>query len=113
MSNPSKDKGTRWETEVVNYLADNLPYQVERRALAGGLDKGDIAIWGGPGSDWALECKNTADWSKNLSKYVREAEAEAANAGVPFGAVIIKRRQHTVADAYVVVSLRQLTDMLQ
>lgn len=113
MSHPSKVKGTRWEREVADYLDSQLPYQVERRALHGTEDRGDILITGGPGADFALECKNTLDWSKKLSKFLREAEAEADNANVPFGAVIVKRRQHSVGDAYVVVSLRQFAEMLR
>jgi len=113
MSHPSKVKGTRWESEVATYLNDVLPYPVERRALHGTVDRGDILIMGGPGADWALECKNTLDWSKKLSKFLREAEAEAENANVPFGAVVIKRRQHSVEDGYVVMSLRQFGEMCQ
>lgn len=113
MSHPSKAKGTRWETEVVNYLAGQLNYPVERRALHGTGDRGDILITGGPGADFALECKAVADWSKKLSGFMREAEQEAVNAGVPYGACIIKRRQHSVADAYVVMSLSQFAEMCQ
>jgi hypothetical protein len=41
--NKSKIKGTAYETAVVRHLNDNgFPY-AERRALAGNLDKGDIA----------------------------------------------------------------------
>jgi Holliday junction resolvase len=38
----SKAKGTRAETECVNYLRESFP-AVERRTLSGSKDKGDIA----------------------------------------------------------------------
>jgi len=111
MSHPSKVKGTRWETEVVRYFAGKIPHQVERRALHGGLDRGDILITGGFGAKFALECKAVVDWSKKLSGFVKEAEQEAMNAGVPYGVCILKRRGKSVQDAYVVLSLKQFTEM--
>lgn len=41
MTNPSKARGTAAETAVVRYLRRWWP-NVERRALAGNADKGDL-----------------------------------------------------------------------
>ena len=42
MTNPSKAKGTAWETAYARCLIDlGFPY-AERRALAGAFDMGDI-----------------------------------------------------------------------
>ena len=109
MANPSKQKGTRFERQVADYLNERLPYMVDRMPLHGALDKGDIS--GVP--DWALECKNVKEWSSKLSGFVREAEVEAENHGVPFGAAVVSARGKPVEDSYVVMSLRQFTDMLQ
>lgn len=105
MSNPSKRKGTAWETAVCGYLNER-GLIVERRALAGAKDKGDIA--GVPG--WALECK--AEKTISLAAYVDEANTEAVHAGVPRGAAIVKRRQRGTAQSYVVMDLATFADVL-
>jgi len=111
MSNPSKSKakGTRFERQVADYLNERLPYPVDRSPLHGALDKGDIS--GVP--DWALECKNVKNYSAGLAGYVREAEVEAVNLGVPFGAVVVSARGKGVEDSYVVVSLRQFVEQVR
>lgn len=107
-SSANKRKGTRFESDVVGFLNERLPYQVERRAQHGALDRGDVI--GVP--DWAIEIKNVADWSSRLGAFIAEAEVEAENAGVPFGAVVIKRRNDSVGRSYVVMSLEQFTEVL-
>lgn len=101
MSNPSKQRGTAWETAVVRWLNDHgFPY-AERRTLAGTADKGDIT--GIPGV--VLECKNTK--SISLAQFIDELEVEMSNARADLGAVVIKRRGTTnVADAYAVMPMR-------
>ena len=107
-SSANKRKGTRFESDVVQYLNDNKPYSVGRRAQHGAFDRGDVV--GVP--DWAIEIKNVADWSKRLGSFVAEAETEAIHAGVPFGAVVIKRRNDSINRAYVVMSLEQFVEVL-
>lgn len=101
----SRDKGTRFETEVVRYLHE-MGFDCERRALAGALDKGDIS--GIPG--WTLECKN--ERTITLAKYMDEVNYETVNARTPYGAAIVKRRNKGVADAYVVMPLYQFRLLL-
>ena len=105
--NPSKRKGTAFETSVVRYLNDHGYPHAERRALTGNQDRGDIA--GIP--DFALECK--AVQSIALAQFVDEATREANNAGVPYGAAIIKRRQKNVDQAYVVMTLAQFVELIR
>lgn len=86
MSNPSKAKGTAWESAIVSFLqAQGWPY-VERRALAGGKDRGDIA--GIPGV--VIEAKAVKTIA--LGTFLDEADAEALNDGADFGVAWIKRR---------------------
>lgn len=81
----SKQRGTRWETAIVRYLvAEGFP-AVERRALTGSADKGDVA--GLPVVVEAKNCKTAA-----LAGWVDEATVEAANAGVDVGVVWHHRR---------------------
>lgn len=95
----SRRKGTAFETAVVNHLREQGCAAVERRALAGKLDKGDIA--GLPG--WTLECKNHA--SIDLAGYMDEAKKEANNAGTDKYAAIVKRRGKGTSQSYVVMPL--------
>lgn len=103
----SKDRGTKWETAVVRYLQESIgTTAIERRALHGTEDKGDIA--GIP--DWVLECKD--EQRITLSEYLKEAEREAENAGVNFYAAVVKARRKSVANAYVVVPLHMLPALI-
>lgn len=101
MSNPSKRKGTGAETAVVQWLRDNGVVHAERRALAGNLDKGDIA--GLPGV--VVEVK--AEKGHDLAGWCAELEAEIRNAHASTGVVIAKKRGTTnVGDWYAVMPAR-------
>lgn len=84
--NPSKIKGTRWETQVVDHLRANGVPHAERRALGGSQDRGDIA--GIPGV--VIECKSTVRVA--LAEWVDEAEAERVNDRADLAVVWVKRR---------------------
>ncbi len=106
-TNPSKEKGSRFEVEVVEYLRANGFPHVERRAMRGIRDTGDVS--GLPG--WVLELKNCRAMS--LGEWVAEAEKEAKNAGFgAFWAVVHKRRQKSAAGAYVTLSLATFAELL-
>jgi hypothetical protein len=77
----SKSKGTAWETALCRFLAESGFPHVERRALAGTSDRGDIA--GIPG--WVIEAKNCR--KVELAAWVDEAALEQANDGAEFSAV--------------------------
>lgn len=99
----SKQKGTAAETAVVRYLRsltyDTLPAfpNVERRALSGGKDMGDIA--GIPG--WVIEVK--AAETLKLAEWQRETLAEKANAEADYCLLVVKRKYKPIHqwDAYV------------
>lgn len=82
----ARAKGTRWESAIVEYLREVGATQVERRALGGANDKGDIA--GIPGV--VIEAKAAA--RLELAAWVAEAREEAANASAPIGVVWHKKR---------------------
>lgn len=82
----SKQKGTAAETAVVKHLeAAGWPY-VERRALNGALDRGDIA--GIPGV--CLEVKAHATYA--IPAWLKELETEVANDRAAHGILIVKPR---------------------
>jgi hypothetical protein len=103
MSNPSKDRGTRWESAIVDTLRAHWNPRIERRAPAGNADKGDIAGVYAQGVPIVIEAKSVA--KLNLAGWVAEAEAEALNAGAPIGVVWAKRvGKASPLDGYVVMS---------
>jgi hypothetical protein len=105
MVNRPKRLGTSWETDVVRYLQAHGAPLAERRALAGSADRGDVA-----GTEYVWECKNTA--SIDLASGINETLQETQNAGVKYGFLVVKRRRKSTADAYVVMTLKQICEML-
>lgn len=97
MTNPSKNKGTSWETACVRYFRANGFPQAERIALAGAYDMGDIRVTSG----LIAECKNHKVVTDNLiHEWQAETIAEKRNAGADKAWLIIKRAgKANVADA--------------
>ena len=99
MVNRSKNKGTAAETAVVNYLLGRVFPDVERRALSGSQDKGDIAGL----RNWVVEVKDQA--RLDFSGWLKELAAEMKNANTSFGAVWAKRRgKSSPGDWYVMMT---------
>lgn len=95
----SKTKGTAWETAICRFLTTEGFPHVERRALHGGNDRGDIA--GIPGL--VIEAKNTQ--RDQLAAWVDEAAIEQANDGAEFSAVWHHRRgKASPADGFVTLT---------
>lgn len=82
----SRAKGTRWESAIVTFLQSCGWPHVERRALNGAKDRGDIA--GIPGV--VIEAKSAA--RVELAAWLDEANAEALNDRAAYGVVWFKRR---------------------
>lgn len=106
MSNPSKQRGTRFETDVVRYLNEQ-GVSCERRALQGAADKGDIAGIRG----WVLELKCHREMA--LGSWAKEAAVEAARDNAAQWAVIHKRRMHGIQDAFVTIPLSTFVKILK
>lgn len=110
--NPSKQKGTAWETALVRWFRERL-FDAKRIVLHGNKDEGDVEVTGGPvrGDRVVhLEAKNCKALS--LAAWVDEAEAESLNAGVPV--VVVAKRKGTTdpGKAYVIMSLNQFVEFL-
>lgn len=80
----SRAKGTAAETLVVKYLQSTYWPHAERRALAGGQDKGDIT--GTPGLAWEVKSAKTLC----VPAWLRETEAERVNAKADYATLVIK-----------------------
>jgi hypothetical protein len=105
VSNPSKAKGSAWETTLETSLRDMFG-NAERLTLNGALDQGDVWFVH-HGQPYVVEAK--AERAINLSGYVDEAYLEARNWAtkrpiypLAIPVVMVKRRNHSVLKSYVV-----------
>lgn len=90
MSNPSGAKGSTYEVSLLPLLNDYWPDTI-RAGAQGVADKGDFHM---PTNRlYVVEAKNHK--RLELATWVREAQVEAANKGVPYGVVVHKRRGTT------------------
>jgi hypothetical protein len=88
MGNKNTALGNGFAGEVAVYLAELLP-GVERRVLAGNLDKGDLS---GLDVDWfTAEVKR--EKKLDIGGALYEAEVEARNAGTPWFVAICWRQR--------------------
>ncbi|MFJ1704520.1 hypothetical protein [Kitasatospora sp. NPDC088346] len=125
MANESKRKGTAWETSVRDFIneatgkylplvegeprqfADSAdPHNCKRQTQQGRYDVGDLHAW-----PVVIECK--AEKRITLPEYVRQANAEAVNAGMPFGVAVVKAPRKNVKDGYVVTDLATFVRILR
>lgn len=104
MANPNKSKGTKWESDVRDFLNVALglaekdddgklrlvdifsPFNVRRAAQEGAKDVGDVHA-----VPFVLECKDVAQAA--VPKWLRQAVTEAGHAGFPYGVVVHKVRR--------------------
>lgn len=112
-----KQKGTAFESAIVDYLKDKLcDDKIERRALNGTFDRGDITGVTFCGLRMTLECKN--ENRMRLAEYMREVETETCNDGAFYYAVIHKKRGvgistlRTIGQQYVTMPLHILKSMI-
>lgn len=106
MTNPSKARGTAWESAIRDFLNVTLGLyrddwmdlpparrflnaldwrNIKRQQQEGALDVGDLHAW-----PFILEAKDVK--SPAVPTWLRQAEVEAVNAGFPYGVVIHKTR---------------------
>lgn len=106
-SRSNKAKGRGFERDTANFWMDAGFLWADRKTKRGKRDQGDVTGVEG----WTLECKN--DKTINLAGAVDEAAIEAANAGTPWFAAIVKRRGKNVRDAYVVMPLWLFVELVK
>lgn len=105
----SKAKGTAAETAVVRHLVPLWPH-VERRALNGSQDRGDIAGIVGI----CLEVKAHARYA--IPEWMAELAVEIANDGADHGALIVKPKgigTTRVGDWWAITRLDDYTRLLK
>lgn len=103
--------GTRFESSIATYLADNIDDRIERRRLGGAKDRGDLSGWRYAGQRVVAELKDCA--RPSLGPWVNEAEIERLNDGAGVGLVIHKRHgKGDPGDQFVTMTLRDLVALL-
>ena len=110
MSQYNKTKGSQFETDVMKWLR-KAGVIAERLTKAGAKDEGDI-VTVIAGETYILELKNRQTLS--LPEFWREAQVEALNYSkarglgeVPPAYVIVKRRNSSIQQAWVIQDLAQ------
>ena len=110
MSQYNKTKGSQFETDVMKWLR-RAGVIAERLTKAGAKDEGDI-VTVIAGETYILELKNRATLS--LPEFWREAQVEALNYAkargigeVPLSYVVVKRRNASIDQAWVIQDLTQ------
>lgn len=97
-----KRKGSRFERDVVAFLAAHGFPDAERAYGAGRIDDvGDIS--GVP--DFTIQCRNTK--TLELAAALNDAERQRARARSPYSVVVHKRRNRPTCDSYVTMTLAQ------
>jgi len=110
--NRNKQKGTRFESDIVGWLQWRFGTRdIERRALNGARDTGDIAGLKAHGQRLVIEAKNHS--RHEIARWVDEAEVERGNDDALAAAVVFKRRGTTdPAHQYVVMTVRDLAALI-
>jgi len=105
----NKVKGTQFERALADYLNSEGAFggHVERAPRWGSADKGDLVGTG----RFCVEAKNCK--TIDLSGFMNEAEVETKNAGKDWPLVIVKRRRRPVSDAYCVLPLWALAEIVR
>ena len=110
MANKNGRKGSQFETDVMKWLR-GAGVIAERLTKAGAKDEGDMVVIIS-GETYILELKNRQTLS--LPEFWREAQVEALNYAkarglgeVPLSYVVVKRRNASIEDAWVIQNLNQ------
>ena len=107
MANPNARKGNAWETKILNFLRDAGLYAVKPRQ-EGFLDVGDIHA-----PPFVIQAKDYSDLLAGIRAGVDGYQVQRSNAGLPYGVAVVKRARKPVEDAYVVIRLGDLPDLIK
>ncbi len=116
MSNPSKQKGTSFETLVKDYLCDKGFTKAHRTALSGGQDTGDIngIVNLHTDAEVVVQCKNQKKF--NLSGWLDDTVEQAERLGNALPLLVVKRPgkgAQSLDDTYAVMRLCDLVCLLK
>lgn len=105
-----KDKGTAFETAVARYLRDAMgDERIERRALHGARDMGDLFGLRAHGHEGIVECKAHKEVGPALLASWRDQTLiERGNADADFAVLAVKVHRAPIAECRAHVTLRDL-----
>lgn len=95
MANPSKKKGTAFEVMVRDFMRERLhDPRIDRRALNGSNDMGDLYNIVAHGAQGIVECKNYSGTTPRhlLEEWQAQTEAERYNADADFALLVVHRQ---------------------
>ena len=115
MSTYNKVKGTKWETDIENYI-NEMGFIGRRLPRAGTKDLGDVALIITSDLSIVIEAKNVG--KPNMAEFLRQAGVEAGNfeckyGGEAHGVVVTKTRGKGVADGRVTMTLEGFLELLR
>lgn len=110
-----KRKGTRFETAVARYMAGELQEpSIERRALHGSRDMGDLYGISAHGWEGIAECKSHRSVTPALvEEWRRQTLDERDNADADFALLVVDVYRAPIARSGVHVTLRDLCRICQ
>ena len=110
MTNIPKRRGTAFESAVVRYLRERTgDERIERRALHGSKDMGDIYGIYAHGNSGIAECKAHKSYGPALLAQWREQTlAERGNADADFAVLVVKVPQAPIGECIAHVTIRDL-----
>lgn len=120
MANPSKQKGTAFETQCLNYLKTWFSH-VYRAALSGGKDVGDIngVLREEDGAQVIFQCKNHK--AMKLGEWIKATKAQSWHKTMDtleqtIGVLLVKRRgigDKNMGRTYAIMELEDLATLLK
>lgn len=110
MTNKPKKKGSAFESAVVSYLREKLgDDRIERRALHGSSDLGDIYRIPAHGFEGIAECKSYKSYKpSDLYNWQMQTQDERDEACADFGLLVVNQYNKPLAASLVYVTLRDL-----
>lgn len=103
----TRNDGRDWERKVARYLREETELPVHPVNQGGIRDTGDLH--GIP--DIVVQCKDQGRYA--LGPWLDDARDQAAAADVSVGVVAIRRREHTAADSYVLMTLESFAQLIK
>lgn len=116
MTQYNKAKGSRWESDIEQYLND-CGLHARRLPRAGAKDIGDVSVTVG---DFVIviEAKNVRNPGGQMAEFLRQADVESDNYEAKYGVptvpvVAVKTRQKGTGEGRVTMTVDTLLDLLR
>ncbi len=101
MSNRPKAIGTEWESRIRDYLREvPLLGHARRAAQEGRFDVGDLHVW-----PFVIQAKAVRKF--DLAGWVKDARAQADQAGFPWSVVYVKKHGRPIGEGYAVTTIEE------